>query len=225
MDLSTYEEITGRTVADSKRNIVSAQIERTRTILESMLGYTLDPDLVDLNLYNGVDEDDVVGAYRLFPYSPSYLNVDPFSAVHAVKLVQGDEIIDTLDTSSYAVSYFGRGLSKQLKVVGLTRSGILWYQWPSLLTRDILPSEELQLAVDADWLWTETDELPQDLLSVWADMVTYHSDSKSNIKSQTVLAHSYTKFEKVLPEEEPRNVAILERYAGPHGLLGRPLVA
>lgn len=223
MDLAKYTELTGITVPTSKRKSVEAQIVRARVALESLLGYTLDPDLVLENLYSGVDEDDVEGAYRLFPYSPSYLNIDPFETVHAVKLVQGGEVIDTLDSDSYAVQYLGRGLTKQLKVVGLTRQGILWYQWPSLLTRDILPPEDLQLAVDADWLWT--DELPEDLLTVWADMVTFQSDAKNNIKSQTVLAHSYTKFDRTVPEEDPKNVAILERYAGPHGTLGRPLVA
>ena len=79
----------------------------------------------------------------------------------------------------------------------------------------------LQVAVSADWLGMEEDGQPDDLLSVWADLVTYLSDKTRNLKSENRGTRSYTKTETRSPLDDPANQAILAKYAGPRGTAGR----
>lgn len=229
MNLEQYQTLTGITVASGDQGRVTAQIARTRAMLETMLGYTLDPEKVTTNFYNELGKtqlecacpnvdtenldapDAVVGAYRLFNYDEydKFFHVDPFSAVHKVKLVHirpgtGDQgiTLKTFDADEIRV-HFGRD------------------SWSKYIEHcsDCLClcecSECVQLAVDATWLWTS--DIPSDLLYVWADMVTHYADCKRNIKSESITTHSYTKFDKTAPESEPGNLAVIRRYAGPHG--------
>ena len=229
MNLSEYQTLTGITVSSANTAKVTATIARTQAMLETLLGFTLNSENVTENLYtelgktqqecfcpsvnleNLQDPDAVVGAYRLFRYNEldKYFHIDPFSRVHAVKLVfikkgsgNNGVTLKTFDTDEVRIQYGREGFAKYIE-----------HCIDCLCSCDC--SDCVQLAVDADWLWV--DELPDDLKYVWADMITYYSDSKSNIKSESIDTHSYTKFDKTAPELEPHNLAVIKKYAGPYG--------
>lgn len=224
MTLEQYNELTGLTVSSSNEARVNAIINRTQMILEDMLGLTLDPELINDNFYiesgktstdcpcgeinedNLQDADAIVNAYRIFPYNrdDKYLSIDPSTAIHAVKLVRGNITVKTLETDDYRPQH-KNGIIKYLEQCQC------WCGcWGNC------GCDCVELAVDADWLWDEGD-VPTDLLHVWADMVTYYSDDKNNIKSQTLGSHSYTKFDKEAPQNEAHNIAVIKKYAGPLG--------
>lgn len=227
MDITKYQELTGITV--SNQTLVTAQIKRTKAMLEALLGYPLCSDQVETNYYEELGKtqqeclcphsidvtkltvaDDINGAYRLYRYNlnDKYFHVDPFSILYKVKLVHilpGEEqgvTIKTFDDEDLRVHY-GRG------------------DWTKYIEhcKDCLCLCEctdcVQVAVDADWLWTDCP--PTDLLYVWADMITYEVDCKKDVKSESIQGHSYTKFDRVLPQDIPTNFSIIQRYAGPHG--------
>lgn len=234
MDFSTYQQLSGVTVASGQTAFVQAQIDRTQAMLETMLGFTLNPENVTTNLYNELgktqsecscpnvdtevlnDPDVVVGSYRLYKYNEldRYFHVDPFSVLNKVKLVYirpGDSTdnpqgvtIKTMDVDDIRVEYGREGWAKYIE-----------------RCRDCLCycdcKECVQVAVDADWLWTSIDDIPKDLLYVWTDMITYYSDPKRNIKSESITTHSYTKSEVKLPELEPHNLSVIKKYAGQYG--------
>lgn len=230
MDLSIYTELTGLTVPTGQQALFTATIRRTKSMLETMLGFTLDPAKVNTNLYNelgkttlecacpSVDTDNlqppdaVVTAYRLYHFNSldSYFHVDPFSKLNKVKLVfirpgagNNGITLKTFDNDQLR-SEFGRdGWSKYIE------------HCLNCLC-DCKCDKCVQLAVDADWLWTE--DIPEDLLYVWAEMVTYYTNSKQeNLKSESIDTHSYTFRDNVQPEIKPQNLAVLKKYAGPYG--------
>jgi hypothetical protein len=243
MDLSTYEDLSGTTVKDSQRNRISAYIDRTRGMLESMLGYTLDPSRVTQNLYTEtgkvqvgetfafdwfdtntptdlLDPDAVVGAYRLFNYDPrdEYLSLDPFSTVNALKLVRSGITYYTFDAASYRVQVERDGLTKYIVISPWLRGWRL--QWLTEWQRN-----GLQFAVDADWLWAKSSDIPDRLLFLWSDMVTFYSNPKNNIKSETVGTHNYSKFNYTPPETLDMNAQVLRELAGPYGTVGKVPIA
>jgi hypothetical protein len=235
MSLDEYITLTGLTISSSRQNQVTAQLARCQSILESLVGFTLDTTLVMQNLYNevgktpfglscpGVDTenllppDEVIGAYRLYPFNEedSYIALDPFKTIHAVKLVHGSVTVLTFSAGHYRPEVGRLGLAKYVELLPLWYRyfDVLWFQraWPLCSCR-----VSWQLAVDADWLWP--DEIPGDLAYVLADMVTYYANPKRELKSQTVGAHSFTQTLTV-PQDRPENLAILRRYAGPFGSL------
>lgn len=229
MNLSEYQTLTGITVSSANTAKVTATIARTQSMLETLLGFTLTSADVNENLYNELgktqqecfcpsvnlenlqDPDEVIGAYRLFRYNDldKYFHVDPFSRVHAVKLVfikegTGDNgvTLKTFDWDDIRIQYGREGFAKYIEhcIDCLCKCNC---------------ADCVQLAVDADWLWS--GDLPTDLQYLWAEMITWYSDSKNNIKSESIDTHSYTKFDNKPPELEPHNLAVLKRYAGPYG--------
>lgn len=227
MTTAEYTALTGIPVTSANLAMVTAQIARSRRLLEAMLGYSLDdpndnqyvelgktqsdcPCPEDVDLDDLLPADAVVYAYRLFPYNrkDSYLYIDPATAVHKVKLVKDGVTYRTLDVSDYRLNW---------------KNGVVKYLEQSkcwCLCVDCV-CENVQLAVDADWLG-KTD-YPDDLLGVWADMVTYYSDPKYNIKSETLGPHSYNKFDGTAPQDMSAGSIILKKYAGPNGSLYRTL--
>lgn len=233
LDLSKYQELTGLNVSSSKAGIVQAQINRTTSLLETMLGFSLNPEFAATNLYNelgkstdscacpnvaineeNLDSPDVVqGAYRLFPYNSldQFLHIDPFKRIYKVKLVyvkQGATdngvTLKTFDIDQVR-SQIGRdGIGKYLEICRNC-----WCECGC--------DGCVQLAVDADWLWTTPEEVPNDLLYVLCDMVQYYSNPKRDIKSESITTHSYTKFDNTPPQALPDNLAIIKHYAGPNG--------
>lgn len=237
MTLAEYQTLTGITVAASDQARVTAEIAKSRRILETMLGYTLDPALVNTNLYNELgktdtdcacpivdidsldDPDPVVTAYRLYDYNltDQFFHVDPFTIINAVKLVyikQGESpsgiTVKTYDDEDIREHQGRDAWSKYIEYTPHT----FWY---------CRHDHHIQLAVDAVWQFPTT--IPDDLNYVWADMVTYYADCKKDLKSESILTHSYTKFDKEIPETLSHNQAVLSRYAGPHGTLSRIHIA
>jgi hypothetical protein len=235
LDLSEYIEIAGVDVNDSQRAFVTANIAKARYQLESALGFPLTAEKAEQNLYTetgqapddnwicGGSDADLLPAddepdekYRLFtaaePVSPFSLTaltrIDPCTSISKVKLVHGTVSVHTFTTSELALltSASGYGRLVDLSVI---------FPHPSRC------QHRLQVAVSADWLGLDDDQLPDDLLSVWADLVTWLSDKTRNIKSENRGTRSYTKTESKSPLEDPANRSILESYAGPRGTAGR----
>jgi hypothetical protein len=223
MTLAEYKSITGLTVATADETRVTAQITRVQRILEDILGYTLTAASVNTNQYVEIgktaDEcpcpdvdmdtlkapDAVVKAYRLFNYNrkDKMISIDPNSKVHKVKLVKDGVTFKTFETDEYRLHY-KHNFIKYIEEC----DNCCWCSC-------VYDCYCTQLAIDADWLWTAT--LPNDLLQVFADMVTYYADLQNNIKSETLGSHSYTKFDKSLPQMESYNWKILQKYIGANG--------
>ncbi len=232
MNFQEYQDLTGLTIPASREAAIYAQIRRTQAMLETMIGYTLDQDLTDENQYTevgkttvecpcawlncgGVDvgtltpPDPVVYAYRMYTYNPrdKFLAIDPATAINSVKLVNNGVTFRTMDPDEYRLD-FKRGLVKYLEQCNK------WCLCKNNCTC-------VQLAVDADWVWPDTATIPMDLQVVWADMVTYYSDPKRDVKLEVLATHKYEKFDRLKPEELPANLAIIQRYVGPNGSMYR----
>lgn len=234
MNIAKYTELTGISVPTSKRAKYEAQIRRTKALLEGLLGYTLDKTKVNTNQYKELgktqrecegwdegdtlqDPDDVITAYRLFPYNPDdvFLSTDPFTVLNKVKLVfikSGEDengvTIKTFDADELRVQWkngFAKYIQKGFSEFCVCRC----------------PEGNVQLAVDADWLYDAC--LPDELLYLWADMVTYEVDIKRDIKSESMGPHSYTKFDRQAPFYLQANQVVLQKYAGPNGSAQRSL--
>ena len=219
MNITEYQELSGINVASKDVDRVTATISKTQKILEGMLGYSLDTrdtneyDEIgktitecpcDINLNNLSAPDSVEFAYRLFTYreDDKYLSIDPATVIYAVKLVKDGVTVKTLDSDDYR-AHFKNGLIKFIE------RRKLWCD---------VECEFVQLAVDAEWAF---EEVPDDLLYIWADMITYYSDLNKDIKSQVLGTHSYTKFDNREPENKSENLSIIKKYAGPNGSLNR----
>lgn len=229
MDISQYTELTGIEVPTSKKNLVIAQLNRSQRVLENMLGFTLDPDLINENKYveSGKTQTDcptpddnltldaadaVVYAYRQFPYNKKdkYLCIDPASQIHSVKLVKDNVTYKTFETEDF------RTVNKNEVIQYLE----LCTDYCECICETICSCH--QLAVDATWLW-EDGCIPEELLYLHADMATYYSDNKSGLKSETIGPHSYTKFDKGAPETRSENMSVIKKYAGPLGSVKKTL--
>lgn len=227
MTTAEYTALTGIPVTSSNTTMITAQISRTQYLLEALLGWSLSSP--NTNQYtelgktqsdcpcpDDVDEDDlepadaVVYAYRLFSYNPDdrFLSIDPATAVHKVKLVKDGVTYRTLDASDYRLQW-KNGLVKYLDQ---TKCWCLCFD---------CGCDNVQLAVDADWIGKTPAGIPADLLGVWADMVTYYSDLKNNIKSETLGPHSYSKFSDSPPQSMDAGSLIIKKYAGPNGTINQ----
>ena len=229
MTIDEYEILTGITVATTDEARITAMIARTEKILENMLGFTLDTDLVDENQYielgktktdticpcdidiaNLDPADSVIYAYRLFSYNVNdkYFFIDPCTEIHAIKLVINDVTVKTLvEFEDYRVDV-KNGLIRFVEKLGCWCSDLEYYN-------------HVQLAIDADWAWP--DNIPLDLQYIWADMITSYSDCSDNIKSESLGPHSYTKFDNVKPESKSENLSIIKKYSGPNGSVNRTI--
>jgi hypothetical protein len=236
MDIDDYETITGTTVAAGDITRVTATIAKVQRILETMLGYTLDPELVEENEYVEIgksatacpcpdvnmetleDPDAVVGAYRMYSYNRNdqYLAIDPATDIHAVKLVKDGVTLKTLDTDEYR-AHLKQGIIKFLERC----ETCTW----CLCQEDCYCA---QLAVDADYMVPGAD-----FDDVWTDMVTFYSDPKKDVQSERLGSHSYTKYfdssksqpiSLPRPEMQPQNLAIITKYSGPNGSVHRTIV-
>ena len=231
MDLALCESLSGIEVPASNQALVTAQINRTKSMLETMLGFTLGPSgNVTQNIYNelGKSEQDcicpsvdtenlqpadpVIGAYRLFRYNQldDYFHIDPASRVYAVKLVFIKEgsgnngiTIKTFDNDEVRMQYTNGEWLKYIE-----------HCLDCLCSCEC--NECVQLAVDADWLWESASDIPEELLYVWVDMINFYSNPKHDIKSESIDTHSYTR-DITKPEEDSYNLSVIKKYAGPYG--------
>lgn len=238
MNITKYQELTGTTVPSSSQSSYIAQIKRARTMLENMLGYTLDKNQTSTNHYDELGKtpsdfiipdstDDLLApdsytvGYRLFPYNTAdkYIPIDPCTAIYSVKLVytrQGGApngiTVKTFDIDEYGLSMSEGNIYKYIQKI----DPCWWTWWNTCGCSDF---ENFQVAVDAEWLFY--DCLPSELQYLWADMVTYLADCKKDIKSESLGSHSYTKFDQKSPELLPLNQRIINKYAGPYGAVNQ----
>lgn len=226
MDLERYEELTGKIIPESKRTYYEAQIKRVQTKLETLLGFTFSPSA----LYNELGKsqiecvcpdipqsdtllppDEAKGIVKIFPYNSKdkFLHTDPFKAVYNVKLVRvlEDKSFITYKTfETFTTQYMGEGIGKYVEKCETC--------FCNCDCKDCV-----QLAVDADWL--DLEDLPDDLLYLWCDMIDFYADPTRNIKSESVDGHSWSKGDIVAPEDLDLAKALLARYAGPYGVVAR----
>ncbi len=246
MNVEKYQELTGESVPADDQARIESVIRRTQSKLESLLGFSLRSK----NLYTEkgkvqfegflpleiVDEDllpadEEQGRYKLFPFNDKdeYLHTDPFKNIWHVKLVmplQEGEFVTIVDLDNVIAQYGRDNIGKYIA------RHYEWFTWAWYLTwRYSWKSNVetgLMLAVDADWI----DCYPDDLMYLWADMVTYYSNPNysllGNIKSESVDGHSWSvgsagggKGGDTPPELNPMNRQILSRYAGPYGSIAR----
>lgn len=237
MTIQQFEQLTGITVPASQEARYEAAIARTQAILESMLGYSLDPEVAGENLYNELGKtsvelicpnfdddnllppDPVIGAYRLFPYNSKdrYFAIDPYTQVNKVKLVV---VRQGVSPQGITVKTFNADEMR----LEIGRMGFAKYveRCPSCLFECLCSCTDcVQLAVDATWFGEGT--LPNDLLYVWCDMVQFYTNKKRDIQSETLGSHSYRRFDNWPPEAEDRNIGIIKRYAGPFGTMSKTI--
>lgn len=251
MNLEKYKELTGNTVPASKEAKVTATIRRTKTLLETLLGFSLKPrnlytelgkvhfegylpmipDLNNLDSLNLLEPDEEQGGgYKLFPYEETdkYFHVDPFKNVYRVKLVMplpDGEFITVADLDNVVPSMGRDGIGKYIE------RHYEWFNWMWYRTYKYSwkanSDAGLMLAVDADWI----DCYPADIDYLWADMVEYYSSPTysitGNLKSESVDGHSWSRasanasVSDEKPESNPSNRLLLARYAGPYGSVAR----
>lgn len=251
MNLEKYKELTGNTVSASQEAKVTAVIRRTKTLLESLLGFTLKPknlytevgkvqfqgylpiieNLNNLDSLNLLAPDEEQGrGYKLFPYEETdkYFHVDPFTAVYKVKLVfplPNGEFLTIADLDNVAPSMGRDGIGKYIE------RHYEWFTWEWYRTYRYSWSANsdagLMLAVDADWI----DCYPSDIEYLWADMIEYYTaptySVTGNLKSESVDGHSWSRASANAnvtdekPESNPSNKMLLARYAGPYGSVSR----
>ena len=237
MNLKKYTELTGIEVSSGREAIINAQIKRTGRKLETLLGFTLDRNKINTNIYNEIgktnkdcfcsdtsiseenllEPDEVQGSYRMFQFNKhdSYFFIDPFTNIYNVKLVRvrandldGEGVtIKTFDSDKIRAQVGRDGISKYIQ------------QCRECMCDCNCDGDCVQLAVDADWIFQ--DCMPEDLLYLWADMVTYESNCKKGIKSESIGGHSYTLSDSQSPETVAENLSIIQRYAGPYGTVNR----
>lgn len=188
MDINTYETLTGKTVSTAQEDLYEAMIAKTKTMLENLLGYSL--------------SSPVAPSTRYFQYNSSdkYLTFDPFETITSIQLVKDTETIYTFTEDDYRI-HVTNGITKSIQPCNLC-----------LLRGCCIDCSQLEVV--ADWEW---DTIPTDLQYLWVDMITFETDPKSNIKSQTLGTHSYTLADTNAPQFKKENQVIIGKYAGGNG--------
>ena len=230
MNLEKYEKLTGITIPEDKRDYYKAQIKRVQTRLESLLGYTLEPQHIYTELGKTQQDcicpdipqsakllpaDAVRGIYKVFPYNykDKFLHIDPFKDVYKVKLVKVNENYQFITVKTFdhiTKQYMQQGIGNHIEKCKTC--------FCNCECKDCV-----QLAVDADWIdFTEDDDdIPDDLWYLWCDMIDYYADPDKDIKSESVDGHSWSKGDIKPPQEEDYAKLLLKRYAGPFGSVTR----
>lgn len=246
MEQSTFTNLTGITLSSSQQSRFTSVSDLAAERLEELLGWPLDPcDWDDQYIeigktrsewwsYPDVDTsdldapDEVEGATRLYTWNPNdpYLFIDPAVTIHAVKVVKNGVTYKTFDPNDYSLRLvngretFGKYIQFSDALCGWW--GPIWDRDPivSLLaSQRRADGDYVQIAVDADWAF---DELPGALKDAWAGFVNYRFDLKRDVKSESMLSHSYTKATHVDPEVT--YASVLKKYVGPKGTAHDPLV-
>jgi len=227
MDLATYQTLTGITVSADKQTFVEATIDRIQALIESILGYSLDPTIASENQYNEIgispteclytednlkEPDAVEFAYRIFPYNKNdkYLYIDPATSINKIKLVRNGITLKEIESDYYSIRY-KNGIINYIEVVKCWCEEFCGCECDSV-----------QLAIDAVWVGAgdyNEDTIPTDLLYVWADLVKDYTNTNRDIRSETLGTHSYTKDLDYKSELKDNHITVLKKYAGPNGEL------
>lgn len=245
MDLNKFTELTGVQIPAGQEAKYTAVIRRTKSVLESMLGYSLKPKnlytekgkvqfegfipIEDFDVLLPPDEEE--GTYKLFPFKENdkFFHIDPYTNVYKVKLVvpaNDGEFITILDLDNVVSNRSRDGIGKYVERYWK------WFTWQwfdtwRLRYYNASGQQGLMLAVEADWLKC----YPDDLMYVWADMVLYYTNPSysivGNIATESVDGHSWSRVNRasatgaLAPEYQVENVQILQRYAGPFSSIVR----
>lgn len=223
-----FETLTGFTLdseTDARFNIMA---DVAIAELEQLLGWPLDPDSWDnqyIEIGKSRDEfscpdidsedleapDTVIGKYRIYTARKGdvYLNIDPALAIHAVKIVRNGVTCKTYDVDDYRVKY-DNGNPQIIRYIEL------WS--PITLCGCLVMDDRMEVAIDADWAY---EEVPIELKKMLSAMMLLGIDSKSDVKSESVVSHSYTKFDK--KDISTVYERSLRKYAGPKGTAKRKL--
>lgn len=225
MNLEKYEALTGVIIPVSKRAYYTAQIKRVQAKLETLLGYALEPQNLYIELGKSQREcvcpdvpetssllppDGVRGIIKVFPYNykDKFLHIDPFYDVYAVKLgkvLENRQFVTYKTFESFTKQYMQSGIGNHIEKCDTCFC-------------DCDCKDCVQLIVDADWIdVTDEEQLPDDLLYLFCDMVDFYADKSRNIKSESVDGHSWSVGEVTAPEETKAALLLLKRYAGPYG--------
>ncbi len=231
LDEIEYEDLTGISLAESQLGRFNAILAVAVAQLEELLGWPLSPNSWDdqyaeigksksnLSCPNAdaeLDPPDVpIGTTRLFTLYPGepYMAIDPATEIHSVKWIRGNITCIDYDESAYIPKY-GNGNPSTVRWIGIRK----------LMCDCIRMKEPREFAVDADWAYQDEDgepDLPIELKAVLVDMIKEELDPRSDIKSESVVSHSYTKFDRVLAEDKHANT--IKKFAGPHGTASRRL--
>lgn len=223
MNIETYEELTGKTVPLAKKAYYKAMIKKAQYKLETLLGYSLEPQARFIELGKAQQEcvcpdipesllppDEVKGIIKVFPFNKNDKNyaTDPFLDVYNVKLVKVLEnrkfiSFKTFEnvTPHYENTGYGKYIEKCLDCFC-----------------DCNCEDCVQLAVDGKWIDKNNEEgIPLELLYLLCEMVDYEADEYRDIKSESVDGHSWSRGDVVAPEKDETNLLIIKKYAGPFG--------
>jgi hypothetical protein len=239
VDQSTFTNLTGVTLSSSQSARFETVAEFTDEMIAELLGWPLDPNdwqnqyteigklpddwtSPDFTEENLLPPDTVQGKTRLYRWEEydKYLFIDPAVKIYAVKLVKDGITFRTFKSKHYRVD-FVNGSPSYARYIELHRSwipghfwSILWAQLPDL------PFERrrnVQVAIDADWGFSD---LPTSIERVWAEQIAYEMDLKRDIKSESMLSHSYSKAARDTPVM--KYASTLAKYVGPNGTAMRP---
>lgn len=245
MDQSTFTSLTGIPLTPAQQTTFNSVSQMAGQMLEEALGWPVNPadwdnqyieigklpepeswDFDwdwDINLDDLDPPDAVQGQLRVFRWDEHdrFLFIDPATAIHAVKLIKDDVTVCTFDPQHYRTQWtngpttFSRYI--ELRPHSLLTKWLLflWAPLPEVMFG--MEHRFVQVAIDADWGFKS---LPLPLQRVWAEQIAYELDLKRDIKSETMLGHSYSKDARVTPVV--KYASTLQKYAGPNSTAVKP---
>lgn len=240
-----YQTLTGKKVATQLIPQYMAWGRRAIRELENKLGWSFDsPTSVnvlgctpngcecDIDVSKLKEAPEEQGSFRFFPIDARtpFIHTDPFTKVYAVYLCKvepeginitsddGDVVVMTQIekfTPRYCNSTFGKYIQACEEVSTCQ----------AICNQDCTNCSAL--LVDADWV--SAGNLPDDLLYLLCDYIDWMANSgvaNRNIKSESVDGHSvsYGNWQDSEPYLNPSDVAIIQLYAGPYGMVDRKLI-
>lgn len=220
---TSIQKTTG--ISDEEFKFVFAKVSAR---LEALLGYSLSPSIffTEIGRINSdcdcsnipksylLPPDMSRGNYKLFPYNwkDTFLQVDPFIDVYAVKLVKVTENKQFVTMQTFK------------KVQPKFNLGEFGNFIENCSSQDLCSCVTnckncVQLAVSASWLDMSDDSktIPSDLVMLLLEMLEYYANPYRDIKSESVDGHSWSKGDSLPPEQQEHNKLVIKRYSGPFG--------
>jgi len=246
MDQSTFYGLTGIPLTPQQQAIFGSIAQMAGEQLSEALGWPLNPQDWDnqytelgklpepeswdfdwdwdIDLDNLDPPDEVVGQLRQYRWDEDdrYLSIDPAVKINAVKLAWNNVTVLTLNPQHYRFQWvngpqgYGKYIEKRPWTLLTKWLLFLWAPMPELMFG--MEHQFVQLVVDADWGFA--NGLPIMLQRAWAEQIAYELDLKRDIKSETMLGHSYSKDARVAPVV--KYASTLQKYAGPNSTAIKP---
>lgn len=237
LEQTKFQTLTGITLTTAQAARYSDALATAVSQLELLLGWPLDPASWE-NSYieNGKSKNDCTcpdadtdtdpadtydeGTYRLYAHNPRdrWMRIDPALEVQSIKIVRNGYTCKTLDLSKYQLKT-ENGNPTFIQLIDVGDPCNCYQNW-SICGCSNQPKSDNQIydiAVHATWAF---ETLPDVLLRVLAELVAYEYDLKKDVRSESVVSHSYSKNDPITPAE--RYADVLKRYAGPTGTVRRP---